>query len=713
MKPSIRTLGEILYSPSQYVIPVFQRNYRWDRPQWEKLWASLIEIQKPEKTGNHFMGFLVFVPGLAQPGQNTRFHLIDGQQRLTTSSLLLMAVRNVARHLKQLELAQEIQDYLLVHPLKKDEHHYRLLPKEHDQEAYLALVNGKAPPTGRMAEALAYFEQQLTPVGEADPDALRGIYDVICQRLEFMCATLEAENAYNIFKSLNSTGVPLGPSDLIRNFVFMHVKPDDQDAFDRDKWSPLEAMFTDTTGRLDEDAFSRFFRDVLMMDGRYVPPKDTFATFEARYEATGFSPNVLADSILASARHYAVIAGQAKDADAQVTAALHGLNLLESSTTYPLLLALFRQRDEGRIDSQQLVRCIEMLRGFILRRFICGDSSRGYGQMFVRALAKDEGDPVVALEAYLLERGWPDDRRFVESFILFPLYKRGYAREVLETLERSRGHKEQADLQAAQIEHVMPQTLRDEWLDELGDEAERIHADWLHRPGNLTLSAYNQEVGNQPFATKRQRFAESNIVLTRELAGTQTWDEAAIRTRGEALGKEAAKIWTGPKEPYAAAESASVTPSASRHEVRLKFWSGLAAHLAQAHPEVPAFEVRQYRTIRLSSGVRHIGFDLRHMLRPGEVAIDVYFWRAASEPVWERLKADPADVNALIDDAWTFERLAEEGRQLPRMTISREADSDDESDWPALYGWLGQKLSLLYQHVAPRLRAEMQVEAVE
>ena len=99
MKPSIRTLGEILYSPSQYVIPVFQRNYRWDRPQWEKLWASLIEIQKPEKTGNHFMGFLVFVPGLAQPGQNTRFHLIDGQQRLTTSSLLLMAVRNVARHL--------------------------------------------------------------------------------------------------------------------------------------------------------------------------------------------------------------------------------------------------------------------------------------------------------------------------------------------------------------------------------------------------------------------------------------------------------------------------------------------------------------------------------------------------------------------------------------------------------------------------------------
>lgn len=713
MKPSIRTLGEILYSPSQYVIPVFQRNYRWDRPQWEKLWASLIEIQSPDKTGNHFMGFLVFVPGLAQPGQNTRFFLIDGQQRLTTCSLLLMAVRNVARRLKLAELAQEIHDYFLVHPLKRGEHHYRLLPKERDQATYLALVDAKGAPKGRMAEALAYFEQQLMPIGETDPEALRRIFEVVCQRLEFMCATLEAENAYNIFKSLNSTGVPLGPSDLIRNFVFMHVKPDDQDAFDRDKWSPLEAMFTDATGRLDEDAFSRFFRDMLMMNGRYVPPKDTFPTFEARYEATGFSPNALADSILANARHYTVITGQAKDTDAQVTAALHGLNLLESSTTYPLLLALFRQRDEGRIDSQQLACCIDMLRGFILRRFVCGDSSRGYGQMFVRAIAKNEDNPVKTLENYLLERGWPDDRRFVESFTQFPLYKRGYAREMLETLERSRGHKEQADLQAAQIEHVMPQTLRDEWLDELGNEAERIHADWLHRPGNLTLSAYNQEVGNQPFATKKKRFADSNIVLTRDLAGIPTWDEDSIRARGEVLGKEAAKIWTGPEEPYVAAERIGSTPTASRHEMRLKFWSGLAAHLTQAHPEVPAFKVRPRRTLRLSSGIRYIGFDLRQMLRPGEVAIDVYFWRAASEPVWERLLADPTDINALIDDTWTFERIAHKGRQVPRMTISREADSDAESDWPALYGWLGQKLSLLYQHVAPRLRAEMQVEAVE
>src|SRR4026208_794243 len=97
MKPSIQTLGQILYSPSQYVIPVFQRNYRWQRPEWAKLWDSLVEFRNAAKSGNHFMGFLVFVPGLAQPGQHTTFHLIDGQQRLTTSSILLIAIRNVPR----------------------------------------------------------------------------------------------------------------------------------------------------------------------------------------------------------------------------------------------------------------------------------------------------------------------------------------------------------------------------------------------------------------------------------------------------------------------------------------------------------------------------------------------------------------------------------------------------------------------------------------
>jgi hypothetical protein len=168
--------------------------------------------------------------------------------------------------------------------------------------------------------------------------------------------------------------------------------------------------------------------------------------------------------------------------------------------------------------------------------------------MFVRALGDDEGNSIKTLETYLLDRGWPDDHQFEAAFVEFSLYRRGYTREILETLEQARGHKEPANLQAAQVEHVLPQTLSDAWHEALGSDAERIHADWLDRPGNLTLSAYNQELWNHPFEIKRERYAQSNVALTRELADFDHWGEAEIRERGHLLAIEAAKMWTGPKD---------------------------------------------------------------------------------------------------------------------------------------------------------------------
>ncbi|MFO0894787.1 MAG: DUF262 domain-containing protein [Phycisphaerales bacterium] len=708
MKPSIQTLGQVLYSPSQYVIPVFQRNYRWEQPQWEKLWTSVLEIQSPRKRGNHFMGFLVFVPGLAQPGQHTTFHVIDGQQRLTTSSIVLAAIRNVARDAGQAELADEIHQYYLVHPLKRGEQHYRLLPKERDHDSYLALVSEQNEPRGRMADALAYFEERLSALATEDPQRFRSVFDTVRQRLEFMCATLEAENAYNIFKSLNSTGVPLGPSDLIRNFVFMHVAPDEQDEFDRTHWGPLEASFTQAEGTMDEERFSRFFRDFLMSGGRYVAPKDTFQSFEARYEATGFSPEALARELIVNVRRYAVISGQQSDESDDVTRALAGLNVLESSTTYPLLLALFEKRAAGVLNAEQFALCVEMLRGFILRRFVCGESSRGYGQLFVRALAKDAGDPVAALEVYLLDRGWPDDHQFEAAFVEFPIYERDYSRPVLETLERARGHKEPADLDAAQVEHVLPQTLSGAWVEALGSEAERIQADWLHSPGNLTLSAYNQELWNHPFEKKRARYGDSNIVLTRELASFDRWGEEEIRSRGRALAREAARIWIGPKERVARTSigHGGDEEGPNRRELQFRFWRGLNDFLVAEHPDLPALEARESRMIRVPSGLRHIGLRLRYGHRHGNAGIDVWFWRAASLPAWDRIRRDPEPFNKLVGAAWAFEQVR--GQERARMSLNLDAGVRGESSWPALYQWFGEKLSLVYDRVAPKLREAME-----
>jgi hypothetical protein len=361
-----------------------------------------------------------------------------------------------------------------------------------------------------------------------------------------MCATLEHENAYNIFKSLNSTGVPLEAADLIRNFVFMHVRPDDQDEFDRDLWRPLEARFSDSLGNFSGGAFSGFFRDFLMRDGRYVKPKATFETFEERYEATGFKPVDLAKELATFANYYEIICERKPDPSATVIKALAHLRALESSTTYPLLLNLFHRRAQGQLGDADLVEALNALSGFILRRFICGESSRGYGRTFVSACNALGVNAVGSLRGFLESKGWPDALVFASAFRTFNLYQRGYGRVILEALEAAHEHKEPADLSAAEIEHIMPQTLSDQWKKDLGAEAERIHSEWLHTPGNLTLSAYNQELWNNPFAEKRPQYAQSNIVMTRKLSELPKWGEEEIRSRGQVLADMAAKVWTGP-----------------------------------------------------------------------------------------------------------------------------------------------------------------------
>ena len=558
MKPTISNLGAILYSPSQYVIPVFQRHYRWEEPQWEKLWENLTELRQPGRTGAHFMGFLVFVPGLAQPGRNTTFHLVDGQQRLTTLSILLIALRNAAREHGVSGLADEIHNDYLVHHRKSADEHFRLFPKASDKGDYIAAIKGETPVHGRIGEALSHFEGKLANgSAESWEVKLQGMFDLLRQRLEFMCATLEHENAYNIFKSLNSTGVPLGSADLIRNFVFMHVRPDDHDDFDRDLWRPLEARFHDADKNFDGKSFSDFFRDFLMRGGRYVRPASTFDTFEERYEGSGFSPAELTKELSSFADYYEVINGWKPDQKPEVTKALAQLNALESSTSYPLLLNLFHRRAQGKLSDGDLVSALEMLSGFILRRFICGESSRGYGQLFVKACDVLAGNLLVALRSYLESKGWPDVGRFKVAFVNFNLYQRGYGRVILETLETAYGHQEPADLSKAEIEHIMPQTLSEEWRKDLSDSAEQIHTEWLHTPGNLTLSAYNQELWNNPFAEKRLLYAQSNIVMNRKLADLAKWGRDEIKSRGSVLAEMASKIWSGPTTPVIATDTTS------------------------------------------------------------------------------------------------------------------------------------------------------------
>lgn len=548
MNADAATLEDLLAVPNQYVIPIFQRYYSWKREDWETLWDDIENLWSPEQgqvADPHFIGSIVLDSQRQKSLRRPKFQVIDGQQRLVTLSLLMCALRNIASNRGFEELCSTVEEIVLYIPRAKGEDRLRVYPRQQDRHHYLAAVQGESEAGGTIGEALRFFSDRIEKLEEADTeDQLEEFLYLLLRRLEFVHIILEGENAYQIFSSLNSTGQALSEADLVRNFVFMQVPIDEQDQFDRDLWEPIERRFKNEDGRVNGGALSSFLRDFLMRTGRYVKPDATFQEFDKRYSGVGFQPADLAIELGWHADYYDILKGTKKHDSELVETALNKLRGLNVSTTFPLLLNLLHRIEEGSIDEDGFVKCVDMLSGFVLRRYVCGESSRTYYRWFVSACRELGDHPVENLEAFLRDKGYPDDERFKSSFVRFNLYQSDYCSYTLARLELSNNHREAPDLSKTQIEHILPQSLTDEWRSELGPENERIHWERLHTPGNLTLTAYNQELSNHSFGIKRQEYEKSNIYITRQLAKSSSWGEEEIRNRGVRLAETAAGIWT-------------------------------------------------------------------------------------------------------------------------------------------------------------------------
>jgi len=549
MHADTATLIDVLYSQNQYVIPIFQRYYSWRKSDWENIWDEITDLRDPEQgTSAHFMGSIVLDSQKQKSLSKPAFQVIDGQQRLMTFTLVMCALRNAAKRQGFEKLCEAIEETTLLDPHEEGNHRFRVYPRHRDRDSFMAAVEGNGKTDGRIAEALSFFSERVEQLEEAKTEKdLRNFFDLIKWRIEFVHIILDGENVYEIFRSLNSTGQPLSEADLIRNFVFMHVSLDEQDRFDDKLWKPIERHFEDSEGQLDGGALSTFFRAFLMRTGRYTKPTATFQEFERRYSGAMFDPEDLAIQLGWHAGYYDVIRGREKHRSERVEAALAKLRGLDASTTRSLLLNLLHRREEGELSDEDLAQCIEMVSGFILRRYVCNVGSRAYSRWFVSACRDLGNQPVEGLQSFLVAgREYPDDVRFEQCLLRFKLYQSDYGRHVLERLERSYPHKESADISQAEIEHIMPQTLDEEWKHDLGHEHERIHAEWLHTLGNLTLSAYHKSVSNRAFRVKRDEYERSKITLTHQLATKTAWGEDEILARGTELAGRATTIWIGP-----------------------------------------------------------------------------------------------------------------------------------------------------------------------
>lgn len=537
----------------QGVIPLFQRAYSWEQKDWSSLWDDLMEQYKAEEHASHFMGAIVTVPIKMLPVGVTRHFVIDGQQRLTTLALLFMAIRDKAQCTGDDFTAGIIGDFLINRHHKSPDD-LKLLPTQVDRQAFNALVYQKdlaGFEDSSLVQAFRYFAKKLDGSDLEDkPIQADLVLQAIQQSLQVVMINLgEADDPYLIFESLNHKGKPLSQSDLVRNYVLMRFHHSmsaggEQEEIYEGLWRPMEARL--------EVKMTDFLGHYSMRGGRNVRKGDIYSATKLELEklkdATAVRASLL--EMKKSALAYDKFLRPTEEGDERIASRLKGIQELESTVFYPLLLRLYRSCELEEIPQEEMIRSLDLLEAFYVRRLVCGVPTNALNKITLELCSSLPGDKPSAWLAERLQQGsgsrrCPGDREFEDALVTQKIYpRRKLVRYMLIALEQAHEHKEPVDTAAATIEHVMPQTLSEQWQKELGPDFAKVHEQWLHTLGNLTLTGYNPELGNATFAEKKSRLQNTHFELSRCLLSEAAWGSVQIEARGRKLSKLALSRWS-------------------------------------------------------------------------------------------------------------------------------------------------------------------------
>jgi len=429
------------------------------------------------------------------------------------------------------------------------EEQMKLLPTQRDRSDFAAAMLGQ-PEADRTQIGVAWrFFDQVINHGDLEGNLinLERLKTCVTGYLNLVSITLDPDDSpHRIFESLNNTGMKLGPSALIRNYLFMQIldEGEQQAAYDN-IWFPMQESLK---GYIDG-----FFWRYVMKDGALIRWDETYAQMQAVVENRQKVGHMQITDFLSELRsfsdHYRRLLWPTQyEQNLVLRRLISFLNDWEVEVAYPFLLNLFDELAKNEVAADEVAQILSITQSFIVRRTVCGVPTNQLRRIFARMSAEtDHKNYLESSRAYLLRNQWPGDSEFHDRFQAFRLYIPGRlarTRLVLEALEQSFGHKEPVDPNAAiTIEHIMPQSLNEPWLEMLGARAEEIYGRWLHTVGNLTLSGYNSDMGNRPFEEKKQILRESHLELNKDIAACEVWTEDTIRARAQTLADRAIRIW--------------------------------------------------------------------------------------------------------------------------------------------------------------------------
>lgn len=532
-------LQDIIEGTKQYVIPLFQRTYSWTNKEWDILWKDLVELCEMDNPRTHFIGSIVNMPTVSVPEGVAKYLLIDGQQRLTTIFILLTLLRNKARENQNNRFADEINNTLLVNQYKDGLDHFKLMPTQVDRLTYQNLINGNPnEEENQITRAYTFFEKKLKQV-ELEPEKLK---KVITSYFSVVSIVLDADdNPYLVFESLNAKGRPLTQADLIRNYFFMRIHINQQEDVYKSYWLPMQTALNDD--------LTEFIRHYLMKDGNIIKQSDVY------YALKDSVSTMNAIEYLKELKKYSTYYQKLKypefEKEPELEKMFRRLNRIEVTTAYPLLLNFYNLFAEGSIDKDGFIAILKTLENYLIRRFVCSIPTNQLNKIFPTIYpliqSKHSDNIIEGFKIILQSKGYPKDNEFFLRFRETKFYGGGdrvvKTKLILETMESSFNHKEAVPFDNLTVEHVMPQTLSEWWQNHLGEDWDETHDLYLHTIGNLTLTAYNTELSNDDFPTKKQKLNESHLEINKYFTDISEWTRKEIENRAENLAKKALDNW--------------------------------------------------------------------------------------------------------------------------------------------------------------------------
>ncbi|SFT96550.1 DUF262 and DUF1524 domain-containing protein [Arthrobacter sp. ov118] len=565
MKAVDSHLLTLLKASSQFIVPIYQRLYSWQEAECAQLWADIMRAGSSPELGSHFTGSIVYVA--RDQATNTSAEpdlIIDGQQRVTTVTLVLAAL---AARLEALPDDQrepwdgfsprKIRNRYLLNDDEEGERQFKLILSQSDRAALIAILQEAEPASDmatRVIENYAYFRRKLD-----DP---RLDLSVVCRGLDKLVVVdvkLErgVDNPQLVFEAMNSTGKKLSQADLIRNYVLMDLPPKQQEKVYTAYWRPMELEFAGA----DESQFDEFVRHYLTIKTGEIPRLndiyDAFKDYATAFTSADETIESLVIELRQYARRYCAMA-LGKETDPALRRAFKDLDQIKADVVYPFLLDVYTDYELGTLTRDGVLQIVDLVTSYIFRRAVCRIPTSSLNKTFAgfsSAVRKDRY--LESVKAHFLSlksyRRFPADAEFISDLKSSDLYnfrRRSYFLRMLE----NHGRKEHVTIEDYTIEHIMPQNenLSDEWQAALGDDWQDVQLKYLHTLGNLTLTGYNSEYSDHAFAKKRDMeggFKDSPLRLNKGLGQLETWNTSEIQKRAARLAEDALKIWSLPELP--------------------------------------------------------------------------------------------------------------------------------------------------------------------